>query len=120
MRRSRSPRGAIEVSEELTLLITPERIESLNPGADRMKLPAEQVELLKQHYATPVERSEMQGGAGMGITKKEDIAGKDHLQFLAADDPYPQTIYRVAARPGAPMLVVLELKVQGANVRTGQ
>jgi len=120
LRRSRSKNGAVEVSEELTLLVMPLPIEAFNPGADRMKLSTQQLELLKQRYAAPVERSEMQGGAGMGITKKEDAAVKDPVHFLAADDPYPQTIYRVAAGPGNPMLLVLELKVQAASPRTGQ
>jgi hypothetical protein len=116
----RSKSGAIQVSEELILLVTPQPIEGLNLGADRMKLSRERVELLKQKYSLPVERSEMLGGIGIAITKQEDLAAKDPLQLLMANDPYPQTIYRVAAKSGDPMLVVVELKVQAFNRRPRQ
>jgi len=116
----RATSGAWEVSEELILLITQEPIEEFDPEVDRMSLDQEKVEHLKQRYGAPVERSEMKGGAGLAITKSEDSARKNPLQLLAADDPYPQTIYRVAAKPGDPLLVVLELKVQAVTERSGR
>jgi hypothetical protein len=33
------------------------------------------------------------------------------MKLLAADDPYPETIYRVAVGPTDPMLVIVNLRV---------
>ena len=118
--RARSPSGAVEVSEELILLVAKQPIEGSPLGLDRVKLDQDRVEFLKQQYGAPVERSEMKGGAGTAITKKEDLTAKDPLQLLTADDPYPQTIYRVAAKPDDPIVVIVELKVRPGVERARQ
>jgi len=111
LHRGTSKQGSKEDSEELLILVTPEPLDALRSEPDRVRLSPGMVELLKQRYGAPIELSQMKGGAGRPESKAEDLAAKDPVKLLAADDPYPQTIYRVAVGPGDPMLVTVNLRV---------
>jgi hypothetical protein len=111
LHRGASKQGAKEDAEELMILVTPDRLDAIENQSDRVRLSSQMVDLLKQRYGAPVERSQMKGAGGAAITKAEDMAAKDPMKLLAADDPYPETIYRVAVGPSDPMLISVQLRV---------
>jgi hypothetical protein len=115
MKRSRSNQGAEQEFEEITILVTPQKLPNLQIGAQRLKLSTLQFGDWRKQWGGPVERAEMRGGTGAAITKAEKSAARNPAVLLKADDPYPQTIYRTAAKPGDPMLVTVRLRVVGKN-----
>ena len=53
----------------------------------------------------------MAGGPGTAYTAAEKAAGAAPNQQLTQDDPLPQTIYKVDAKHGAPILVTIPLRI---------
>lgn len=114
LKRRESRRSELSESEEIILLITPQPLQSFPMAPpDRQKLTPASVEGFIERYSAAFEVSEKIGGAGQAITLAEKMAAKRGGQALDEDDPYPQTIYRIATKPGDPMLVVFQLKVRG-------
>jgi hypothetical protein len=70
---------------------------------------------LIKKYAAPFEISENIGGAGSTITLAEKRAAKTSNQRLGAENPYPQTIYRLSVKAGDPLLVIMRLRVVDQN-----
>ena len=107
-----------QTAEMLTVLVTPTPLTGL-PKAQRddegnyqpIELPPAEVEKWEKLWGTQVEQLELEGGAGQTYTRSEQIAGTDKKKRLTADDPPPQTLFRVAAKPGKPLLVKLPLKI---------
>jgi len=64
------------------------------------------------------EKFEMAGGSGKTWTQAEQEAGANGTRQLTQDDPGPQTIYRVAVKPGAPLLVKIGLRYSRAETKT--
>ena len=52
----------------------------------------------------------MDGGAGLAMTEKEQVAGADKSEELTQADPVPQTLYRLAIKPENPILLNVQLK----------
>lgn len=106
-----------QVAELLTVLVTPTPLKEL-PKATRnaegdyepILLPRAQVEEWEKQWATQVEQAELEGGAGQLYSSRELAAGT-RKQRLTNADPLPQTVFRVAAKPGRPLLVKLPLNV---------
>jgi hypothetical protein len=96
--------------ESLTLLITKEPLAEIKTGASFIKLEAQMVEQWEKRWGVPVERFEMVGGAGKTYTKAEKEAG-DGSRLLTQDDDLPQTLYRVVAKPGNPILITVLLRI---------
>lgn len=112
--RGKSREGELQVSEELIVIVKPEPFEAFKtPPADRQLLTQASVEALIGKYKAEVEETDLGGDASKYITKIEKLASKDASIRLGRDDPYPQTLYRLAVKPDDPMLVRFELKVQG-------
>lgn len=107
-----------QTAEMLTVLVTPTPLENL-PKATRddegnyqpIELPPAEVEKWERLWGTKVEQLELEGGAGQSYTRSEQAAGSNKKNRLTADDPPPQTLFRVAAKPGKPLLVKLPLKI---------
>ncbi len=107
-----------QTAEMLTVLVTPTPLTGL-PKATRddegnyqpIKLPQAEVEKWEKLWGTQVEQLELDGGAGQTYTRSEQVAGTDKKKRLTSDDPPPQTLFRVAAKPGKPLLVKLPLKI---------
>jgi len=98
--------------EVLTVLVTPEPLPGLKIGKEMLKLSREQVSAWEKKWSAPWERFELKGGAGKSYTAAEKAAGaKPAQQLLAQDEAPPQTIYRVAAKPGAPLLIEVPLQI---------
>ena len=97
------------VAEILTLLVSSQPlIDHAQLGDRAMLLTREQVEGWEKQWGMQPTKFELTGGAGRTMTDKEQAAGKDDTE-LNQDDPAPQTIYRVAIKPEAPLLVTVRL-----------
>jgi hypothetical protein len=100
--------------EALTFLVSPRPLEGL-PKAQAdggpIQLSKAQVEAWENKWGAEVEQLELQNGVGKYRTRSEQQATTSANQKLTQDDPLPQTVFRVAAKPGNPFLVKLPLKI---------
>jgi hypothetical protein len=99
-----------QVAEELTVLLTPEPLDGITIGENAMLLSNAQVAAWEKQWGTAKpEIFELTGGAGKAWTPAEQDAAARGTRLLTQDDPPPQTVYRVAVKPGAPLAVELRL-----------
>jgi len=107
LRRSRPD----QAEEELTVLLTPQPLDGIAIGPDALALPEDRVSTWeKQWGAGKPEVLDLSGGAGSVWTEAEQKAAADGTRLLTQDDPPPQTVYRVAVKPGAPLAVQVRLR----------
>jgi hypothetical protein len=64
---------------------------------------------LEKKAATRPDRYEMEGGTGSTISVQENKAGADHRTTVTQNDPLPQTLYRVSAKAGTPVMIEIPL-----------
>jgi hypothetical protein len=107
IRRSRRD----QVGEVLTVLLTPTTISDLPIGRDALRVPAERVRDWEARWGAPTKQLELPGGAGRPYTPEEREAGGNPARLLTQVDPLPQTLFRVASRPEAPVLVAVPLSM---------
>jgi hypothetical protein len=108
MKRNR----AEQVGEVLTVLVTSQPIPSLQLGKKALKLTNEQFAQWEQKWKAPAKRVELANHAGKPYTKAEMTAGAGNNSLLRRDDPPPQTIYRISAKPGDALLITLSLQYE--------
>ncbi|HEY6333550.1 MAG TPA: hypothetical protein VI756_29790 [Blastocatellia bacterium] len=113
-------RGTKQEGEELLVIVATQPLAGLQTAIDRAKLSAKTVDELIQRYTKPIEVAEMKHGAGAAETSAEQRAASDPQRLLRSDDPFPETIYRIAASPDDPMLVTVDLKVADARDSSAQ
>jgi hypothetical protein len=112
LKRSRSAEGSEEVSEEVIVVVALKPLPDIAVRPSRQKLSEEQVARWQKQWGAETERWELIGGAGKSYTKAEKKAA-DGKGDLGQDDPFPQTIYRIAAKFGNPILVSVQLPIGG-------
>jgi len=96
--------------ELLTLLVTPEPL-NLKVGPETTTpLPKEQFALWEKRWSVRTERIKVDGAADQLYLEAEKAAAEKPKQMLTQDDPPPQVIYRVAAKPGDPLFVSVRLQ----------
>jgi hypothetical protein len=99
-----------QTGEILTVIVAPQPLEGITIGAKPLTLTNEQVQKWEAQWGAQSETLELAGGVGKTWTKAEQEAGASGLRYLTQEDPEPQTIYRVAVKPGAPLLVKIGLR----------
>lgn len=99
-----------QVEERLTVIVTAHPLADITIGDKALKLSPALLAQWEKQWGATTEIYELAGGAGRPWTKSEQQAGADVSRQLTQDDPEPQTIYRVAVKPNAPMLVQVGLK----------
>jgi hypothetical protein len=99
-----------QTGEVLTVIVTAKPLEGVTIGPKALTLTNEQVQKWEQEWSARTETFDLAGGAGKAWTKAEQEAGADGTRHLTQEDPEPQTIYRVAVKPGAPLLVKVGLR----------
>jgi hypothetical protein len=104
-----------QVGEVLTILVSPQQLDVPPLQRKYMRLDEAQVRQWERDWKTEAERFEMVGGAGQAWTKEEKAAGAGGTRILAQDDPAPQTIYRVATKPGSPLMITVPLRYASAE-----
>ena len=103
-----------ETGEELTILLTPQPLDALPIGAKAIALSSEQAaDWEKRWGAGKVQRFELSGGAGKVWSKAEQEAAASTSRLLTQDDPPPQTVYRISAKPSDPVLFKVQLRYSG-------
>ncbi len=102
---------ADHVGELLILIVSPQRVPELAVSSEPVKVPAEKVAQWEKDWGGRAEQFELEGGAGLPYTKAEKSAGGDGSRMLTQGDPLPQTILRMNAKPGAPVLVKVLLRI---------
>ena len=101
-----------QAEEDLTVLLTPVPLPGIEPGAKPLALSAEQVAgWEKQWGSSKFDVFELAGGEGKRWTQAEQQAAGG-TRVLTQEDPAPQTVYRVAAQAGDPLLVRVRLRYQ--------
>jgi hypothetical protein len=111
MKRSR----ADQVGELLTVLVTPKPLPNLEIGRKPLKLDRDQVTQWEQKWKTPAKRVELAKQAGKVYTTAEKSAGANTANLLKPQDPPPQTIYRVAIKPGDAVLIAVSLQYESST-----
>jgi hypothetical protein len=105
------PSRANQVSEVITVLVSPTPLEGLQIGDKAQKLSAEQVATWEKSWGGKVGRLELQNGAGKTWTKQEKEAGADATRSLNQDEPAPQTLYyNPSAKSGQSVMVSVALQ----------
>ena len=107
-----------QVSENIMVIVSKEPLKDVVISDKALKLSAEQVAQWEKEWGAQTEQFEMVGGKGKTWTKEEQAAGADTTRSLTQNDPGPQTIYRVATKPGQPVLIKVGLKYSLPRTRT--
>jgi hypothetical protein len=107
--------GSPKTAELLTVLVAPAPFKDLplRRGNDGLppRLPKTLVEKWEKEWGAPIEQLELEDGVGKAYTRAEKSAGGNSTKRLTQDDPLPQTIFRVAVKPGKPLVVKLPLLI---------
>ncbi|MBI3423440.1 MAG: DUF4384 domain-containing protein [Acidobacteria bacterium] len=101
---------ADQAGELLTVIVVAQPLPGLEIGTQALSLSPTQVRQWEQQWGAQTETFEMAGGAGKAWTKAEQEAGAGGTRQLTQEEPGPQTIYRVAVKPDAPLLVKVGLR----------
>ncbi len=99
-----------QTGELLTVIVAAQPLPEITISANALKLAPELVAQWEKQWGAQSERFEMTAGAGKLWTKAEQEAGANATRQLSQEDPGPQTIYRVAVKAGAPMLVKVKMR----------
>lgn len=106
--------GANHVGEEITFILTPKPIPELSAYKDQDVIPEKQFKNL-QKWAAQTGCIELVDGAGNPQTAEEAIASResvaDGTKRLKHNSRPPQSIFRVARKPGEPVIVTVLLKI---------
>jgi hypothetical protein len=101
--------GTSQTGEVLTVIVTAKPLEGIIIGPKALALTSEQLQQWEQQWGARTETFDLAGGAGKQWTRAEQEAGASGTRQLTQEDPEPQTIYRVAVKPGAPLLIKVGL-----------
>jgi hypothetical protein len=107
-----------QIGEHLTVIVSREPLKEIIITDKALKLSVEQVAKWESEWSAQTERFELVGGKGKTWTPEEQAAGADATRSLTQDDPGPQTIYRVATKPGQPILIKVGLKYRASRARS--
>jgi hypothetical protein len=107
LKRSR----ADNVGENVIVLVSPTRIESLNVTDKAQRLSAETLALWEKSWGTQTGRLEMTGGVGKTWTREEREAGANGTRSMMEAEPAPQTVfYRPGVGSKDPVLITVQLQ----------
>ena len=98
-----------QVGELITILVTPSALDSVTIADKPLVLAKDVVATWEKSWTSPVQQFALEGGVKKLWTREEQAAAGDATRLLKQDDPPPQTIFRLAAKKGAPVLVNLRL-----------
>ena len=103
-----------QTAELISVVVSPKPLPGvrIGPEASRgaLKLSEQQVAAWELQWDGEAERFELEKGAGKPWTKAEQQAGLG-TRLLVQEEPMPQTLYRVPAEAGEPILVKVPLLI---------
>jgi hypothetical protein len=97
-----------QIAEVLTVILVTQPL-PVQIGAQPLALTPAQVAGWEKIWGGTAERLELVDGAGRQWTSDEKTAGAANGRQLTQGGPPPQTVYRVARKPGGPLLVTVPL-----------
>lgn len=106
LKRSRKEQTA----ELIQIIVSAEPLPGIKIGRNALKLSNEQVAEWTSKWGGKAERFELAEGAGMPWTRVEKEAGL-RTRLLVQEEPMPQTLYRVPAEPGEPVMIQVPLTI---------
>ena len=95
----------------LIVLVAPEPLKEIEIGRNALKLSEEQLKDWETMWSSEAERFELVGGVGKRWTSAEKEAGMGS-RLLIQEEPMPQTLYRVSAKPGTPVMLTVPLEIE--------
>ena len=98
-----------QIAEVLTFILVTAPL-PLQITDQPLKLTPQQIASWEKLYGGVAETLELVGGAGRVWTNEEKLAGAMNGRQLSQAAPPPQTVYRVARKAGAPLLVTVPLR----------
>lgn len=98
-----------QIAEVLTIILTPQPL-PLQIGSQPLRITPQQLSGWQSLWGGATEQLELVGGAGRIWTDEEKLAGTTNGRQLTQAGPPPQTVYRVAANAGGPLLVTMPLR----------
>lgn len=102
---------AEHVGEALVIIVAPKPLEGLQPGPEPIRVSSDKLSAWEKDWTGTTEQFELEGGGGMPYSDAEKVAGRPGSRMLTQKDPLPQTIFRVNAKPGSPVLIRLVLRI---------
>jgi len=103
-----------QIGEQLTIIVTATALKDVAITEKAAQLSDASVESWQKAWGAPVQKF-VQNGGKLVWTRQEQNAATDATRLLTQDDPAPQTIFRVPARKGVPLLVNLTLPYAAAE-----
>jgi hypothetical protein len=100
-----------QVAEVLTILVTPKPLAEITIGREPLQLTPRQLEEWEKRWGAKVQRLEAVRQVGRPYTRAEKEAATMGARLLTHEEPLPQTMYRLEARPGDPLLVRVPLRI---------
>ena len=97
-----------------SVLVTPAPLNEVKIGRDPLKLDRGQVDGWEKRFGTKVDKLETPVRVGQSYTRAEKDAAASETRLLTLDEPPPQTLYRVEAKSGEPLLVNVPLRISPA------
>jgi hypothetical protein len=103
---------AEHVGEVLILIVSPKPVALLHTdSAEPVKVSSDRLAEWEKDWGGQAQQFELEGGAGLPYTNVEKSAGGEGSRMLTQTDPLPQTILRLNAKPGAPVLAKVILRI---------
>ena len=100
-----------QLREELTIILSPKQLKlPLGAPSNPVRLERAQVAQWEKQWGGRAELREEPDGAGKQLAAAERGADEGERR-LAPSDPLPQTIYLTKAKPGAPMMLRVPLRI---------
>jgi hypothetical protein len=109
--RRNTPQHAGEV---LTVILAAEPLPDVAIPRTYAKLPEDLVKGWESKWTRAVETFHWDDSEGKQWTVAEQRAATG-ARLLVQDEPFPQTLYRIRARPGEPLLLNIPLKIGGSR-----
>ena len=100
-----------QVSEKLTILVSPAPIAELKITSEAQELDEAKVALWEKQWQAKTFKSEAKELEGKVYTV-EEMQAASGAKLLTSDGPAPQTMYQIDNRPGKPVLLHVPLRIK--------
>lgn len=103
------PRRADYAGEEIAVIISPVKLPGIELGLRAQKVNRETIGKWLRDWAATLDIYDAEDGEGIAYTTNEANAAAVQSRALTQEEPLPQTIYRIQARPDAPLVVLFRM-----------
>ena len=97
-----------QLGELLTIIVTQTPLDAVTIGDAPLKLSPDLVRSWEKSWSVPVQQFAQEGGQRLW-TRQEQTAAANLTRLLTQEEPAPQTLFRIAAKKGTPVLVNVRL-----------